>query len=103
MDGNGCGDGVVLGIDHGYGAVATLDAGIDDVDFIAGQAGGDGNRIAADRELTINADVDYIEHGDGAAAAIGDVGVLAVVGWVFGEVMRGAGGEGEQRQGDEWS
>ncbi len=36
-------------------------AGVDDVDFVARGAGGDGDGILADGELAVEADVDHVE------------------------------------------
>ena len=73
-------------------------AGVDHVDFVAGGAGGDGDGILADGDFAVEAHVDHVEDGDGAAAAVGDVGVFAVVGRVLGEVVRAAAGEGQEQQ-----
>ena len=60
--------------------------------------GGHGNRIVADRQFAIEPDIDHVEHGDGIAAGIGYVDVLAIVGRVLGKVVRAATGEAEREQ-----
>ena len=61
VHGNGGDDGVVLGVDHRNGALAGGRAGVDDVDFVARGAGGDGDGILADGQFAIDADVDHVE------------------------------------------
>src|ERR1035438_4433632 len=99
MEGNGGGDGVVFGVDHGERAVGFA-ARVDDVDFVAGGTGGDCDGVLANGQFTVYADIDGVEDGDGSAAAVGDVGVLAVVGGVLWEVVRMARGEGQRQQGE---
>jgi hypothetical protein len=46
----------------------------------------------ADGDFAVETEIDYVEDRDGAALAVGDVGVFAVVGWVLGEIVGLAGG-----------
>ncbi len=85
---------VVFSVDDGDGALAARCAGVDYVNLIAGGAGGDGYGILAYGEFAVEAHVDRVDDGDGAALAVGDVGVFAIVGRVLGEVVMAAGGEG---------
>jgi hypothetical protein len=106
MHGYGGGDGVGLRVDDGDRAHApnegcgahTVDegcgfcAGIYDVDLVEGGAGGDGDGVLADGDFAVEAEIDYVEDGDGVALAVGDVGVFAEIGWVLGEFVGVAGG-----------
>ena len=96
MDGDGGGDGVVFSVDDGDGTLAAGGAGVDHVNLVARGAGGDGDGILADGQFAVEAHIDHVEDGDGAAAAVGDVGIFAVVGRVLREVVRAAGGEGQK-------
>jgi hypothetical protein len=93
VDGDSCGNGVVFSIDNGDGALATRCARVDYVNFVACGAGGNGDWILAYGKFAVEAHVDCVEDGDGAALAVGDVGVFAKVGWVLREVVMVAGRE----------
>src|SRR6266478_4179540 len=81
VDWNGCGDAVVLGVDHGDGA----GLGVDDVDLVANRVYGQICRVDADLQGAVLAEVDEIEHRDGVGAAVADVSELAVSGRHVGE------------------
>ena len=95
MHRDGGGDGVVLGIDDGDGTLPGRRAGVDHIDFVAHGIGDNGGRILADGDFAIDAHVYDVVDRDGAAAAVGDVGVFAVGRIVLGKVVGAAGGEAE--------
>ncbi len=75
-------------------------AGVDDVDFVARGAGGDRSGILADRQFAIDPHIDHVVDGYRSAAAVGDVGVFAVVWRELGKVVGAAGGEGQEGKTD---
>ena len=83
-------DCVVFGVDDGDRSLPAGRAGVDDVDFVARGAGGDRDGILPDLQFAIEADVDHVIDGDGAAAAVGDVGIFAIVGGYWGNRAGGS-------------
>jgi hypothetical protein len=100
-EGDGGDDGVPDGVDDGERALRLVGLRVDDVDLVdagglAARVGGDGDGRAADREGAVGAQIHEVEHGDGVAGGIGDVGELAVSVRVGGEGAFVAGGERDE-------
>ena len=75
LHGNGRSDGVGFGIDHGHRTAA----GIHHVNLVPARVDRQSGRIGADGDDAVLPHVDQVENSYGIAAAIADVGVLAII------------------------
>ena len=98
MHANGRSDGVGLRIDHGDGTAA----GIHHIHFIPARVHRQPGRAGADRDHAVLAHVHQVEHGYGIAAAIADVGVLAIIRRIVGEITLLATGRAQRDQDQPW-
>jgi hypothetical protein len=74
---------------------------VDHIDFVAREADGHGDWILADRNFTVQAQIDHVEDTDRIAPAIGHVRVFAIVGRILRKLVRPATGKGRDQQ-REW-
>jgi hypothetical protein len=87
MQGNCSGDSIVFCIDDGQGSLSGFGSGVDDIDFVAGGTGGDGDGVLADDDFTIKSEIHNVKNSDSAAKSVTDIYKFAIVGWVLGEVV----------------